>query len=240
MSWDKERILVLAEASPNWSEKYGSYLICTAGINEDGEWRRLYPVGMEQVQGAIHRWNFISTNTTKPDHDPRIESRKINPEEIEVDGILPKEERRHCMEKLCDVSLERPLKERRSLTLVKPEILDFVVHERKKTNIQLTLDGKVFNRQPFGDVGLYYKWRCEEPCAVCANHPHMMECFDWGAHILYQRYLPNKELAREKTTDLCLTRMKNNYDTWFVLGTHSKRPFSVWMIVSLIWMAQRK
>lgn len=235
----QERILVLAEASPNWSEKYGSYLICTAGINEDGEWRRLYPVRIEQVLGTIHRWNWISVRTTKPDHDPRIESRKINPDEIKVDGILPKEEKRQLLEKLCDVSLENPVNQRRSLAIVKPEILDFVIRERKKTTIQLTLDGQVFKRQPFGDVGLYYKWRCEEPCPVCATHPHMMECFDWGANILYRRYLPNKETAKEKTTELCYTKMKDNYDTWFVLGTHSRRPYSVWMIVSLIWMSRK-
>jgi len=40
MSWQKESILVLVEAAPNWSDKYGSYLVCTGGITESNQWRR--------------------------------------------------------------------------------------------------------------------------------------------------------------------------------------------------------
>ena len=62
-----------------------------------------------------------------------------------------------------------------------------------------------------------------------------MECFDWGANILWKRY-PDKEVAKQKVTEMCYNNMKEKYDSWFALGTHSQWPFSKWMIVSLLWM----
>ena len=53
MSWDSEQILVLAEASPNWSNRHKSYLVCTAGINSNNEWRRLYPMPLSAIKGKI-------------------------------------------------------------------------------------------------------------------------------------------------------------------------------------------
>jgi hypothetical protein len=65
-----------------------------------------------------------------------------------------------------------------------------------------------------------------------------MQCFDWGANVLYRKY-SDPDKAREKTTDMCYNRMKNEFDTWFVLGTHSKRPWKKWMIVGLLWMKKQ-
>jgi len=42
----KEKLLVLAKAYPIISKKYET-LLCIAGITEEKEWRRIYPVPME-------------------------------------------------------------------------------------------------------------------------------------------------------------------------------------------------
>lgn len=39
----EERILILVKTYPALSKKYGE-LVCTAGIRENGEWVRIYPV----------------------------------------------------------------------------------------------------------------------------------------------------------------------------------------------------
>jgi hypothetical protein len=238
VSWEKEYILVLIEAAPNWSDKYGSYLVCTAGVNEKREWRRLYPMPLESIMRKIHRWDWIEVDTTKPERDPRAESRKIDSDSIIAceKTITDREERRTLLDDLSEVSLDKPTEEKRSITLIKPEILGFDIIEREDKNVQLTLNGKKFEKQPYGDVGLYYKWRCEKPCQVCAKRPHVMECFDWGANVLWKKYKANREEAKGKVTEMCYYNMKEKYDSWFALGTHSQHPFSVWMIVGLFWM----
>ncbi|MGA2308398.1 MAG: hypothetical protein ABSG57_02470 [Candidatus Bathyarchaeia archaeon] len=192
------------------------------------------------VARKIHRWDFIKVRTTEPDRDPRIESRKIEPFSIIQSGkkLTDREERRRFLVDLSEKSLDVPISEKRSLVLVKPQIVGFDIIERKKQVVQLTLNGRVFRKQPYGNVGLFYKWNCEEPCEVCQRHPHYMECFDWGAHVLWNNY-PNKETAKQKVTEMCYHNMKEKYDTWFALGTHSKRPFTVWMIIGLLWMKKK-
>jgi hypothetical protein len=44
-----ERILVTVRTYPNLSTKYIE-TVCTGGINDKGEWRRLYPVPFPQNQ----------------------------------------------------------------------------------------------------------------------------------------------------------------------------------------------
>jgi hypothetical protein len=238
MSWQKESILVLVEAAPNWSDKYGSYLVCTGGITKSNQWRRLYPMPLDSIAGKIHRWDTIEVNTTEPERDPRSESRKIDPSSIVISGSFSKdrEDRRVLLNKLAEKSLDVAIGERRSIILIKPEIVDFHIVERKDKPVQLTLNGKVFKEQPYRDVGLYYRWNCPERCHVCGRHPHHMECFDWGAGVLWSRYKADRKVAEEKITEMCYDNMKEKFDAWFALGTHSRRPFTKWMVVSLFWM----
>ena len=46
MSWVKRKVLVTVKAAPEPSKKYGD-AVCTAGLTEDGEWIRLYPVPLD-------------------------------------------------------------------------------------------------------------------------------------------------------------------------------------------------
>ena len=39
----RERVIVLAKTYPELSSKHGP-IVCVAGVNEYGEWRRLYPI----------------------------------------------------------------------------------------------------------------------------------------------------------------------------------------------------
>lgn len=236
MGWEKETIAVLVEAAPTWSKKYG-YLICTAGLNEKGEWRRLYPMPLDIVLSKIRRWDLIEVETTKPEHDARKESRKINPDLIIHRGksLIDREEKRSFLNNLSEKSLDSAQTEKRTLTMIKPEVLDFYIEERKEERIQLTLNGKPFRKQPYGDIGLFYRWKCPVPCKGCIKRPHMMECFDWGANQLWKRYEANPEEAKEKVTRKLFFDMRDRFDTWFALGTHSRYPFLRWMIIGLFW-----
>lgn len=237
MSWEEESVLVLVKAAPVWSTKYNEYEICVAGISEDEGWRRLYPFPEDvMLKKGIQIWDLIKVETTNPSDDPRPESRRIKAESIQKIGhIDDRQERRNFLEKTAERSLSIPMNQKRTMTLIRPKIDSFNIRKREGEMIQLTLNGRIFRRSPYGDTGLYYRWRCPTRCRFCDERSHHMECFDWGAHVLYRRYSDEKE-AKKKTTDMCYYRMKYDYDTWFALGTHSRRPWTKWMIVGLLWM----
>lgn len=44
----KEELLILVKTYPTLSKKYFE-LVCTAGINKNGEWRRIYPIPFRQL-----------------------------------------------------------------------------------------------------------------------------------------------------------------------------------------------
>lgn len=237
MTWENERILILVKAAPNWSNRAKEYLICTAGVNANGEWRRLYPFPEDvMLKKNVRVWDTIEAETTRATHDIRQESREIKADSIQILGHLEdRNERRKFLEKIAEPSLDIALKNKRSMALIKPRIEKFNILKKIPEIAQVTLNGGVFKRSPYSDVGLYYKWRCPTCCQFCDERPHTMQCLDWGANILYKRYKDEKE-ARAKVKKLCFYGMKYDYDTWFALGTHSRRPFKRWMVVGLLWM----
>lgn len=241
MLWEKETITVLVKAAPNWSMKYKTYEICTAGINETGSWRRLYPFHENaMVKSGLRLWDIIQVETTKSNDDPRQESRKIKNESLNIIGhVENKKERRNIIKRLAEQSLEIPMRERRSLTLIEPRIKGFRIREKDPEPIQFTLNGKSFKRHPYGHIGLYYSWSCPQPCKYCKGKSHVTRCFDWGASYLYRKY-ENEAEARVKVRNKLLYEMKYDNDTWFVLGTTRLRPWKRWMIVGLLWMKREK
>lgn len=73
----KERILILVRAMPEESRKHG-HNVCVAGINENGEWRRLYPFRFVYGKRDIdfRKKDVIEAELALPDNDKRPESRK--------------------------------------------------------------------------------------------------------------------------------------------------------------------
>ena len=64
-----EKILVLVRATPEQSRKYG-YKVCVAGINQDGEWRRLYPFKFSYGEKLIDfkKKDIIEATLTKAEN----------------------------------------------------------------------------------------------------------------------------------------------------------------------------
>lgn len=241
MSWRKESILVLVKATPIWSTNSKRYVICTAGVSEDGEWRRLYPMYWKTIKNNnIKVWDLIQVETKKPERDPRPESRKIQNESAKNLGcaISDREKRRRYLNELTDSKLPDAAEERKTLSLIKPVLFGFSIEKREEPVDQATLYGGVFDRRPYHDIGIYYRFKCgEKGCNLCreVGKLHVMECFDFGANHLYRKY-DDESVAKEKVRDMCFKRMKFDFDSWFSMGTHSRYPFLRWMIVGLLWM----
>lgn len=73
-----ERILITVKTYPTLSRKYAE-LVCTAGVTESGEWRRLYPVRFRQLyeEQKYSKYQWVEAKIEKSISDNRPESYKI-------------------------------------------------------------------------------------------------------------------------------------------------------------------
>lgn len=74
----KERVLITVKTYPTISKKYAE-LVCTAGVTEAGEWRRLYPVRFRQLydEQKYKKYQWVEADLEKSKTDHRPESYKI-------------------------------------------------------------------------------------------------------------------------------------------------------------------
>ena len=73
----RKKILITVKTYPTLSSKYDE-LVCTAGITEDGEWIRLYPVLFRQLDfdQQYKKYQWVELEVEKRTEDPRPESYK--------------------------------------------------------------------------------------------------------------------------------------------------------------------
>lgn len=73
-----EKILITVKTYPALSQKYAE-LVCTAGVTESGEWRRLYPVRFRQLydEQKYKKYQWVEAEVEKSEADSRPESYKI-------------------------------------------------------------------------------------------------------------------------------------------------------------------
>ena len=78
----KEKILITVKTYPTLSRQYAE-LVCTAGVNESGEWRRIYPVRFRQLHDdqKYKKFQWIEADIVKSKTDRRPESYRIVREE---------------------------------------------------------------------------------------------------------------------------------------------------------------
>jgi len=225
MSWVKERITILIMSTPESSSRYG-HVICTAGITEDNEWRRLWSITPQiKKKYKIKRWDIIETNV-RTTNDQRIETRKIDPESIKNYAHIQDWNHKNIIEGIADNSLDDITNAGRSIGILKPNI------KRLKLIPSTTKDDK-----SFGKVFPKYHFKCDIQCSMCSSQYayHKMKCRDWGSNVLCRK-VKNKPNGNDIIKQKLLDDMKNKFDTWFGVGTH--RRWQTWMIVALFWFTK--
>ncbi|MFA4641538.1 hypothetical protein [Pyrococcus kukulkanii] len=135
-----EKIIVMALTYPELSKKHGP-IVCVAGVNEYGEWRRLYPLPFkiwsedDYKNIKFHKWDVIEVDVEKARHDPRKESMRVKDwRQIKVVGHIEDWSLRlSIVQELLDPDIETIVKSGRSLGVIKPrEILDFYAKPRQR------------------------------------------------------------------------------------------------------------
>ena len=246
----KERLLVLAKATPVISKKY-EHLVCVGGITEDGNWRRLYPVPWKVFWSTSRNrfrkkyWIEYELESTEPS-DHRPESRKVRWETIRelerqdyptikrvLDGKVT------TLEKLMEIPHQEV-----SMGVVKPaEILDFLQEGNENYEKYLakkgqqTLEGSSAVKIEIPDLIFSYKFRCSPECPG----EHKIMCEDWEVTELYRnlnkrleegKYRDREEVI-EKMRQKLLEEIPNKGDFYFLLGTHYR--FHKYIIISVIY-----
>lgn len=137
-----ERIIVLTKTYPEVSGKYG-YLVCVAGVNEYGEWRRLYPIPLKiwmderYKEIRFKKWDIIEVNVGNepPPHDRRFESRRISDwKRIRVVRHIGNwGVRLNIIKSILDRDIKHIMKSGRSLGVIKPHLVkDFFSKPRQR------------------------------------------------------------------------------------------------------------
>lgn len=126
---------IIVKAAPRRSHRYGE-TVCVAGLNADGSWVRLYPISfvyLDQPQ-RFSRWDKVRYRWSRP-NDPRSESRHVDPNSIQIIGKLPRNEVTTFLNRAVVSSLTEQRKLKRSLALIRPEILNFNYEKKKKEDV---------------------------------------------------------------------------------------------------------
>jgi hypothetical protein len=84
----EKKICIIAKTYPRPSAKYDE-LVCTAGITENGEWIRLYPIPFRKLMlnKQYSKFHWIKCDVKRNESDFRPESHKlVTPDSIDIIG----------------------------------------------------------------------------------------------------------------------------------------------------------
>jgi hypothetical protein len=240
----QERVLVLCRAIPEDSKKYGT-VVCVAGLTDQAEFRRLYPVPFRPfIEGGgiqFHKKQWIMAKLEPAAGDPRAESRRIDMKSVVTGDKMDDDQVRNIIQPVTSKSIGDIENKGASLGFIRPLILDYdfrILEEPSKpqqykfdseghlaagTKVRLAQESK-------------YKFTCRDPgSCTCTYKPHHMLILDWEVNELYRnvrkRNLPGDIGAkmRNRMFDFMLPR-----DLYFMMGTHHQ--WGVWMIVSVLYL----
>lgn len=252
-SFKKTKVLITVKTYPVPSQKYQE-VVCTAGITEDGEWVRLYPIDYRylplEAQYKKYQWIEVELQHRGAGSDRRRESRKPILEGIQLLGKpLPTKQgwlaRRKVIDRLPHLTMKQYQalydEDGTSLGIIRPSrIIDMEI-ERIGAEWTEKQQGVLSQQRLFGEspkelakipYRFSYVFECED-----SNKPHRAMCEDWelGALFLKERRKLGSDEAAAKSVknkffnDLCAPQK----DTRFFVGTIF--PYNTWVVLGVFY-----
>ena len=267
MTWEKKRVLVTVKAAPEPSSKHGD-CICTAGITDQGEWIRLYPIPMNlfRTGRGFKKFDWIEVECKKASEEEKLgrkESYKIRAESLQVVNTslsrrkrVDWEERNRILYPLRARSIEDLESafddDRTSLGLIRvAELEDFYrtkelsAEEKEKHRLmQLTFDGgagdslRLRSEWVLRQIPHIFKYRFRCEGTDCPGHD--MTCEDWELFESYRKW-PEKY----KTDELTWHHIKEKYLRSFKgerdlhFFMGTHSLFPTWIIIGLYYPPRR-
>jgi len=139
----RKKILIVAKTYPTRSKKY-TELVCTAGVDKEGNWYRIYPIPTKTLKDyeGLKKYTWIDAEISKDRSDSRPESYKINTSTLKLlNTIETKENWRYRKDILLKSKVYYSLKEiislandtnELSLCLFKPTKFLYIRFENKE------------------------------------------------------------------------------------------------------------
>ena len=233
----KERALVLVKAYPQPSQKYEE-TVCCAGINDRGEFLRLYPIRYRHLprDKQFERWDVLEFEGTRSFDDHRPESRHVNEDTICIvqHGNQIDELQRvrlwapHVAKSLVDLRQDNQATSR-SLGIVKPDIGSVKFKARKlskdsadDTKLQeLFRQVSLIERAALPELTIEYEFGYK---FTCSGVSHDMKIHDWEVQAAYFAY-------KQRYGASALTMLQQEYEQniparnlHFVMGTMKAHP----------------
>ena len=233
--------IVIVKAAPQVGQRHGE-TVCCAGIDLHGNWLRLYPVSFRTLDEGqkFARWDKIKFKWRKPTGDPRIESRRVDQDSINIVGSLRKPERQSFLAGLIVTSLDAERRQNRSFALLKPEILEFKAERKPEADYakesdrfdKLRSQKDLFNSKsiiPYKPCPFRFKYRYRT-----ADGEREGTCQDWEMEATFYKW--RRQYGEEAT----LKQMAAVFGEEFprkgmllAMGTHSLYP-DTWLINGVI------
>lgn len=250
--YTKKRVMVTVKAYPEFSQKYGE-CVCMAGITEDGDWIRMYPIPLELFRKKpIKKYTWIEVEGTKATREMlnRKESYKIRPDGIKIidDSLTKSPVNWKARNRIILPLLNRSIKElkeafdrdRTSLGLIKPrELIDFYqtgeMRDYEK-EISLTIQKTIFGEKREMLERLPHMFRYKFLCEEEGCNGHNITCEDWElfqSFRSWRRRYKDHETLWEKIHEKYYTFMKEKRNLYFYMGTHSR--YKTWLIIGLYY-----
>lgn len=247
------KVLITVMTYPHPSIGYQE-LVCTAGVTEQGEWVRLYPVDYryrpKRQRFRKYQWIEVALDAARHGNDNRPESRRPDLDSIRnlgepLDTKDNWEKRRAIIDVMPHLTVNQ-LKakfaaDRTSLGIVRPtRVLDLDIRpadadwkpEWQNLFNQLTLFGqpqKPLKRLPYS---FHYVFECED-----SDKPHVAMCEDWELGTLFLKEadrLDSDEKAADSVKSKFLGELcRADKDTRFFMGT--RFPYNTWLVLGVFW-----
>ncbi len=235
--------IILVKASPQVGKKHGETVCCT-GVNDAGEWARLYPVTFRTLDQArqFRRWDRIRFKWQKPKDDPRPESLRVDHQSVEIIGELKQRERLNFLSRIEVTSINKVKAEGKTLALLRPrdpkfsieKKTDAVLAEEKKRFAEFAAQADLFNSSPL----IPY-----EPCSYLFKYSYVTDdgdregtCQDWETDATFYNW--SRHYGEAKALEHMRRVFGDEYPRKgmaFAMGTHSLYP-DTWLINGIIRM----
>ena len=241
----RSKVTILIKAAPRIGETHGE-LVCCAGIDDAGNWVRLYPVSFKTLEDSqkFRRWDIIEYDWRTPRGDVRAESRRIEHKSLQIAGSLSRRFQKDFVARHVVESLEDALMASRSLALIRPVNPVFIIEKKDAKSIskETELAQRWHQHDNFGLFGATdksfvprkvapysFKYRYET-----RDGKREGTCQDWEMEATFLKW--RQKYGEQDTLDKMKLRFGEEYPTsGFVLamGTHKAYP-SQWLINGVI------
>lgn len=250
--WSTKRVLITVRTYPVPAQ-HGVEVSCTAGITDDGEWIRLFPIPYRFLapDQRFAKYQWIEVEATRPRHDPRPESYTLRIDSIRrLKMIGPADrwrERKAIIFPLRRNSLCAIREERKSggstIGIFRPAQIKRLLISPAKPPDWTQRQELILRQQLFGFANaprtplekIPFDFRYEFRCATDSCKGHRIMCTDWEMGKSYRRW-------RDQYGDRWEPKFRQRYEremiekneTHFYVGNIHQHPDN-WLIVGLFY-----